>query len=582
MKINVMKCKKALLEYWIVLSLLLFIIIVYSVINWLTPLWCDDLDYGAAGHTFGDIAHKEIHDYYHANGRICSHSLVQVFAGMLGKPLFNLLNPVMTLLMIILLPVVSGKTPKVSVNKWCWLFLVSISLMLVWFVMPDQYITMFMIAGSSNYIWAAVLNLLFVYMFTHVLPKEMTMKAWQCVGIVALSFFAGAWMEMYSIALAPALFLYLLLHRRNVNKRLILAFVFYVVGTAIVVFAPGNFVRQGGTIGAQVTIVTWLVNQLELAIRLKLVWVWLLTSALLIFEMVKKQYYFKEFVQDAIIWLVGIILSYAFLFVSGVLTFRALWAICLFSFVILFTVLSKVHINDWCGLVLSLLCVAIVCFDFCKEYKVCTNKRDAVATMLNQAQTGTLTNENYYLWPKTASSRKSFPVPKGLNGSWPVNSFATYYHLKKFVVLPEIVYSYCVGERRADSLYCGLVPMVEGLAITELEEGNSKLDLTYEFKTEDAYVFRSMFGRLIAAMGYDDVVRKVYDSNKTFYGLLLEKVCPLESTSSVSVESEDNYMFEGTADVFAFDFHQTRFLVAPVSLILPKYDAPIKKVSLEK
>lgn len=568
-----MKFKKAFLEYWIVLLLLLFIIMVYSVINWLTPLWCDDLDYGAAGHTFGDIAHKEIHDYYHANGRICSHSLVQVFAGMLGKPLFNLLNPIMTLLMIILLPVVSGKIPKVSVNKWRWFFLVSISLMLVWFVMPDQYITMFMIAGSSNYIWAAVLNLLFVYMFTHMLTKEMTMKAWQWVGIVALSFFAGAWMEMYSIALAPALFLYLLLHRRNINKRLILAFVFYVVGTAIVVFAPGNFVRQGGTIGVQVTIVTWLVNQLELAIRLKLVWVWLLTLALLIFEMVKKQYFFKEFVQDVIIWLFGIIVSYAFLFVSGVPIYRAQWAICLFSFVILFAVLSKVHVKDWCGLVLSLLCVAIVCFDFCKEYKVCVKKRNVVDTMFNQAQTGTLTEGNCYLWPKTVSSRKSIPVPTGLNGCWPCYSFATFHHLDKFVILPDQAYSYCIGDRQADSLFCGLVPMVDGLTIVELEEESLKLELVYEYDIENAYVFRSTFGRLIAALGCKEVVRKVYDSDKAFYGLLLEKLYPLESTSSV---------LDGTENVFVFDFHQSRYLVAPFRMIMPQYDASIKNVSFVK
>ena len=311
-----MKFKTALLQYWNVLLLVLFAIVAYSVINWLTPLWCDDLDYGAAGHSFGDIAHKEVHDYFHANGRICSHSLVQVFAGMLGKPLFNLVNPIMTLLMVILLPVVSGETIKASANKWRWFFMISLSLLLVWFVLPDQYITMFMIAGSSNYIWAAVLNLLFVYVFSQVLTKEVNVKGWQWVGVVALSFFAGAWMEMYSIAVVPALFLYLLLHKRNVNKHIIMAFVFYVVGTAIVVFAPGNFVRQGRSIGEHPTVATWFVNQLELAIRFKLVWVWLLTLTLLIIEIVKKQYFFKEFIEDVMVWLVGIIVSYVFLFVS--------------------------------------------------------------------------------------------------------------------------------------------------------------------------------------------------------------------------------------------------------------------------
>lgn len=69
---------KIIIQYWNIILLSALIVVLYSVINWLTPVWCDDLDYGAEGHTFSDIFHREFHDYLYANGRIFSHTLVQL------------------------------------------------------------------------------------------------------------------------------------------------------------------------------------------------------------------------------------------------------------------------------------------------------------------------------------------------------------------------------------------------------------------------------------------------------------------------------------------------------------------------
>ena len=254
-------------RHWEIVLFSVIVFALYSVINWLTPLWCDDLDYGADGHTFADIFHREFHDYLYANGRIFSHTLVQLFVGMFGKALFNLVNPIMTLLMIMLLVFASGINLNTKEDRWSMFFFLSISFFLVWFVLPDQYITMFMVAGSSNYIWAAVLNLLFISAFMRFLVKDKELKNWAWVGMCILSFFAGAWMEMYSVALTPALFFCLILKRNYRNKKALVSFGLYSIGAIVVIFAPGNFVRQGLTFGGRANVSTWLVNQLELAIK---------------------------------------------------------------------------------------------------------------------------------------------------------------------------------------------------------------------------------------------------------------------------------------------------------------------------
>ena len=570
-----MKSNKPLLQNWNIALLMLLVIVLYSVINWLTPLWCDDLDYGDTGHTFEDIVHREVYDYFHANGRIFSHTLVQLFAGILGKPFFNMLNPLLTLLMVVLLPIVSGEVLKVGVNKWRWFSLFSLSLIMVWYVLPDQYITMFMIAGSSNYIWAAVFNLLFVYVFTQQLTKGTVLKGWMWAFIIILSFFAGAWMEMYSVALAPALFLYLLFHIKCINKQMAVAFICYVVGTAIVVFAPGNFERHEQDVGGHPGAATWIVTQLELAIRFKLVWVWALSLVLVIVELIKKQFKIEEFLENTMIWIVGILVSYAFLFVSGVTSYRSQWAIYLFSFIILFFLLKKVRVKNLYYVLMSLMLLTLVFVDFCKEFEACSMKRAAVSELLHEAQTKTLTEGCYYLWPQTIETRKSIPTPTGLNGSWPGKFFSSFYRLDHFVVMPESVYLYCSGNRTEVGTYLGCIPMVDGMAVLPLDISATGVTVRYDYEKKRGYVFHNKSQRILEAFGIKSLARKVYDSkNEMFLGkVLLEEIDPLETEVRLSGDVDNNFLF---------DYRDTRYVAASLEVLSPKYDVPVISCCLMK
>lgn len=557
-----------IMKLWNVVLLSALIIVLYSVINWLTPVWCDDLDYGAEGHTFSDIFHREYYDYFTANGRIFSHTLVQVFVGMLGKPLFNLVNPVMSLLMILLILVASGFNLNNIYDRWKSFFFISFSLLFVWFFLPDQYITMFMVAGSSNYIWAAVLNLSFVVVFKQVLVNDKELTTIQWIGIYILSFLAGTWMELYSIALMPALFCYLILNWGKWNKRVILPVCLYVIGAMIVILAPGNFVRQGGTLGSQVSIPTWLVNQLELAIRYNLIWIWLCTLVFLVIERINRQVKFKDFLTSNVIWIVAIIVSYAFLFVSGVVSWRSQWGIFIFSFVPFFWILDKLKINKYFCIVISIISVIAVCIDFSKEFQIVRTKNSAVLELLQQARSGTLVDGKYYLWPKTDESRKSIPVPTDLNGDWPGSYFRYLYHLEDFVIMPELAYDYCKGGETDYRMYFDVGPIVNDNVVIECDSSAQSIILEYGSETSEGFVLSSKFRRLISAFGCERYAHKVYCSkNDVVCGKVLLKTL---DPSYLNVE-----VGAGIENVFLFDYEGKRFLVAPLEKIKPLYDVKL-------
>ncbi len=566
-KWNIIKC------YSNVALLLLIVLLLYSVINWLTPIWYDDLDYGNQGHTFSDIFHREFHDYFYVNGRFFSHSLVQVFAGILGKPMFNLVNPIMTMFLIVLIPIASGLDWKTESNKWFLSCVLSLSLLLVWFVLPDQYITMFMIAGSSNYIWASVLNLLFVCVFMRILAANKAITTWQWIGVVALSFFAGAWMEMYSLALAPALFIFLLLHKEYWNKKSIISFVCYGMGTAIVVFAPGNFVRQEFSVQhSQIDV--WLVNQLELAIRFGLIWVWLLSLVLLIVALVKKQITLKSFANDNVVWLVGILVSYAFLYVSGIISFRPQWGIFIYSFIVMFYLLRMVRIDKIPYVVVSVVAIAFVLVDFSKECRACQAKNKAVSKMLYQAKTNSLVENRFFLWPETESTRKSIPSPSELNGQWPGSYFSAFHHLRDFVIMPEVAYSYCSGEKNDFPLYYNLFPMIEDNVIVKCVDSSCQnVTIEYEFESPKAYVLQNKIRRLLEAMGFEGFARKTYASKDELLlgGILLRELDVADMEVVVSTMSNARL----------FDYCGSRYWVIPLEDMKPKFDIAVVSCKLQ-
>ena len=554
--------------------LLCAVFLLYYLLNLLTPLWCDDLDYACDGRTLRAIWNKESFDYLYHSGRFFSHSTVQFFAGILGKGFFNFANASMTLLLILGVSVFWGPRKQVHVSGLSFFFLISLSLFLVWFFLPDQYITMFMIAGSSNYIWAAVLNLVFILLFMKEVGGEhLKGKGIQLVAFI-LSFFAGTWMEMYSIAVLPACGLLFIVKKGWKNRVAMGMIVLYAVGAAIVTFAPGNFVRHGDAVSSRPGLFTWCINQLEIAIRSGLVWVWLWIVAIFLIRFFRQHYTFKQFLSDTFVFQVAILFSYAFIFVSGVTSYRVGWGISIFSFVILFILLQGLTMPDSVYGALALLALTGVLIDFSSEYKVLRLKNAAVNEMVHQLKNNDLKDNHCFLWPEVPYSRKSIPDPVGEEGNWPGEFVARYYQSPSFSIVPKEAYRFCKGERQVDSLFCDKIPCVGSLALFRLNDGDGhSVTVQYEYN-ENRYVFRSSIARLVSALGFEGLVRESYGSPHEILGgkWLLERMESVQISRKLSMEDGQ---YNG------FHFGGNSYLAVPLRDLLAPFSDPISICILE-
>ena len=89
--------------------------------------------------------------YVQENGRM-ANILTQLFAGVLGKPVFDVLNALMLVLLLHLVVVhVAGKARPVAV--------VAITMLMIFAVIPYPGETLLWMCGSLNYLWAATFTL---------------------------------------------------------------------------------------------------------------------------------------------------------------------------------------------------------------------------------------------------------------------------------------------------------------------------------------------------------------------------------------------------------------------------------------
>lgn len=94
-----------------VLTIALFLVIgcVFYLMNVYSPLYVDDWHYCFIFGTttpiasIGDIFRSQAIHYMEFNGRVVPHLFVQFFDGLVGKPLFNVVNTVLFLLFLHLL-----------------------------------------------------------------------------------------------------------------------------------------------------------------------------------------------------------------------------------------------------------------------------------------------------------------------------------------------------------------------------------------------------------------------------------------------------------------------------------------------
>lgn len=552
-------------------SITVGIFVIYLILNCLTPLWCDDLDYANEGHTFRDILRRETFDYLHANGRLFSHSLVQFFAGILGKQFFNPFNAFLTTSLICVIPYVALHDKTVLRNTWEGVFLISFSILLVWFVLPDQYITMFMIAGSSNYIWGGLLNLLFIIVFINAADDRGA--GWIKYGFkIILAFFAGSWMEMYSVAILPSAFAFLLFRRKWPDHWRIGLILSYAIGTVFVVLAPGNFVRQAQMVSSRPDFATWVVNILETALQSKLFWVWIVSIVILCSRLILSKYTIKSFFTETLFFQIAIIFSLLFIYITGVSSTRALWGVFIFSFIIFFHIIDGIDIHPSICVLLALVAISTVAHDFSKELPTAKEKSHSSQAMIAALKNKELVDGQFILWPTMKETRKTIPDPTGKDGNWPGEFVARYHHSEPFSIVPEDSYLFAKRERKADYYYMGAIPIIGNHAVLVFSYSDNNVTIRYSYLDQPFYVFRNKIRRLLFATGLRRFA--AYTTQSPCLGILgklfLEQWSRDVILYSLPTASSHHFRYEGST-----------VITVPMSQILPEFGNLITECSIE-
>lgn len=190
----------------------------------------EDQDMNGVISSFGDLWDSQVSHYSAINGRFPVHFIVQYFCCIAGKIPFNIIQGLFFLLWILL---ASRITKLASTKEFLPKGAIALLLMLVFFSDPSSFYNG--IAYSINYLWVPLLFLAFFCMFD--------MKGKASWAIYPLVFACGFSNEGFTLPLTAALFIMLVLNRKEASRQAWIIVALMIIGNIILVAAPSNFNR---------------------------------------------------------------------------------------------------------------------------------------------------------------------------------------------------------------------------------------------------------------------------------------------------------------------------------------------------
>ena len=232
---------------------------IFFLRNLLTPNVADDFSYkfiwdGAgrgnlingidpnrlqAVESFSDILISQWQHYFSWGGRTIAHIFAQFFVWQ-EKIFFDVANVFVFAALVLLLFKVGTGLPLREMKK-SYLLLILAG---IYFCAPSLIITTIWLTGTCNYLWMCTLELLFLFPFAEVYrnPKK-SLRITHFAFLIAL--IAGWSIEPGAAVTIFVTFMFLIhFHReKNLQTWMKIAFVFLLVGFAILMLAPGNLHR---------------------------------------------------------------------------------------------------------------------------------------------------------------------------------------------------------------------------------------------------------------------------------------------------------------------------------------------------
>ena len=236
------------------------------VLNLLTPLIADDYSYslsldGTKINSVIDVINYQWWHYFNWGGRTIAHTLAQIFL-LFPKTVFSIVNPIIYVLLIYLMYLhIRGEKE----DKPIYLILIHLGL---WFLLPVFGQTCLWLIGSCNYLWTTVLILWFLWIYR---KNNTSASIYKIIGIFLLGIIAGWTNENTSAGLLVIIIGYLII-QKIVNKKSkfskvqISGLIGALIGFALMILAPGNYIRNAEFQDNTFIIIKWLKRAINITL----------------------------------------------------------------------------------------------------------------------------------------------------------------------------------------------------------------------------------------------------------------------------------------------------------------------------
>lgn len=352
-----------------------FVFFVILFLNILTPLIADDIGYlyifGEAEEvsSLSDLIYSQKVHYMRWGGRSVVHFIAQA---LLQAPslVADILNAAMYLAFIFLIYFhIKGKTSKHSLSLFVLLNL------MVWFVIPMFGDTVLWLTGSANYLWGTSIILLFLlpYRFYKGERKVMNKSIFYSMLMFIFGIIAGWTNENTVAGLIIIILLFFLYYRSlkwSVSPPLLVGFLGLLIGYAIMILAPGNFVRAGES-NLSLFLITYRLFTYTQSLFLNYGFLLILYFTLLI--IVEKNNKTKRCVHLSLIYLLGALAAIYAMVLSPQFPARAWFGVITFLIISIGMVFSRLNFEDvaWRKVRFAIIavCLAVFLFSFYEATK---------------------------------------------------------------------------------------------------------------------------------------------------------------------------------------------------------------------
>lgn len=328
-------------------AFLLIVAVVMYLLNLFTPWFCDDWHYPFifGTHTqigsLSDIIFSQCRHYLHFNGRFIVHCFVQLFAGLVGKGAFNVVNAVMFATFLYMIALATSR------DKNNYIKIIPVAFVLLFFLMPGFKYVFLWLSGSCNYLWTGTVVLLFMWLMARdKLPSKYH------VPLFVYGLISGWSNEAVSLGLGAALFLYFLMNRKLLTSHRKYLMIGFCLGLVALVFSPGALGRASKVGQGEFQVVARLLNFGNLRF-------FFLLLTFIVFKAVFKSRTFIPWVKKEQVLLMTVCITFVFIYLTGDYHDQSRFGIEMYSLLLL---LRAIHWERLSHVLVSVASVATLAY----------------------------------------------------------------------------------------------------------------------------------------------------------------------------------------------------------------------------